>query len=139
MATARAHKRKQQHRESKNVRSNKHSVRRSIFDEIDKTKEYTIYWLCDSATTFHDYYETSKVKLRGIVDYLQKISDINDIRKTEEQNVFLVMRSASFDKYFSQLVTLNHIRLIYLYEEHDGNKNQKDRNELFVQCSKVSN
>ena len=64
MTTAHAHKGKRQHRESKTkIRSNKHSVRRSIFDELDKMKEYTIHWLCDSVTFQHDSYEASKIKL----------------------------------------------------------------------------
>jgi hypothetical protein len=138
MATAYTHKRKRQHKESKKGRSNNPSVRRSIFGEIDKTKEYAIYWLCNNSTSSSNCYEISNVKLRGIVDYLRKISDISDIRKTDDENVFLVMDFTSLEKHFVQVTSLNQIRLIYVYDEHNGNSNDKNRDELFVECPKVS-
>jgi hypothetical protein len=139
MATACAHKQKREHKKSENVRSKKHSARKSIFGEIDKTKDYTIYWLCDSTTSSLDDYEISNVKLRGIVDYLRKISDINAIREANDQNIFLIVDLASFDKHFGHLIASNEIRLIYVYEEHDNNKNEESKNEQFVECTKVSN
>jgi hypothetical protein len=138
MATARVHKEKRQHKKSKNVRSKRNSVRRSIFGEIDQTKEYIIYWLCDDVNMSMDHYEISNVKLRGIVDYLWKISDINSIRETNYQNVFLIVDFASFVKHFGQLVVFNAIRLIYIYEKHNINKSEESKNEQFIECLKVS-
>ncbi|CAF3679041.1 unnamed protein product [Rotaria socialis] len=137
MATACTHKQKRQHTKSENVRSKKHSARKSIFGEIDKTKEYTIYWFCDSTKSPLDDREIANVKLRGIVDYLQKISDINAIREVNNENIFLIVDFVSFDKHFGQLVASNEIRLIYVYEEHYNNKSEESKNEQFVGCTKV--
>jgi hypothetical protein len=126
MATIQTRKRKRK----RGIRSNKHPGHKSIFGEIDKTKEYIIYWLPDSNTLQHDGYEPSRTKLRGIVDYLQKISDINDIRKTHDQNIFLVLDSVFLAKNFAQLLNYNQIRLIYVYQENQA--------ELFTECPKVS-
>jgi hypothetical protein len=134
MATAYTEKKKRQHEETKEIRSNKHSLRRSIFGEIDKTKEYAVYWLCENTTSSSECYEISNVKLRGIVDYLRRISDINDIRKTDEENVFLVVNLTSLEKHSVQVTSLNQIRLIYVYDECNGNSSD----ELFVKYSKVS-
>ena len=116
MASVHAHKRRKQHGETRNVRFNRQSVCKSIFGEIDKTKEYTIYWLWENTASQHDWCETSKDKLRGIVDYLQKISDINAIRKAHVQNIFLVISGRSLRTYSAQLATFNQIRSIYVYE-----------------------
>lgn len=140
MATARARQGKRQHKESKKARSNKHTERRSIFGEmIDKTKEYIICWFCDDTSFQHDYCETSKFKLRGIIDYLRKISGINDIGKMDDENNFLIVDFVSFDKHFAELTTFNQIHLIYIYQGNDDNKSQKIRDELFIECPKVSN
>ena len=137
MATTHSYKRKGQHRVSKKSRSKKRVIRRSILGEIDKTKEYTIFWFCDNINFQHDDYDISNEKLRGIVDYLRKISHIDDIEKTNDQNVILVVDSATLEKHYVQWTTSAQIRLIYVYQERDNNNSQADRNELFVECLKV--
>ncbi|UJR12144.1 hypothetical protein I4U23_016321 [Adineta vaga] len=137
MATTHAYKRKEQHRGRKKSHSKKRDTRKSTFGEIEKTKEYTILWLYDNAISQQDDYDISKVKLRGIVDYLRKISYIDDIRKTKDQNIMLVLSSGTLEKHFVQLTNSVQIRLIYVYQERDDNNSQSNRNELFIECPKV--
>jgi hypothetical protein len=138
MATPRAHRKKRQHSKNKNAVSKRHSVRKSIFGEIDQTKEYTIYWLCDSVNTSSNHDEMPNTKLRGIVDYLQKISDINTIHQANDQNIFLIMDCPSLHEHFSYLVTSNKIRLIYIYEKHGDGKSERNQKDWSLQCPKVS-
>lgn len=139
MATAHSRKRQKQCRETRNVRPNKHPARKSIFGEIDKTKEYSIYWLWENTTSQCHWYETSKDKLRGIVDYLQKISDINAVKKRDDQNIFLVMNANSFRTHSAQLNALNQIRSVYLYETNSNHQNLENMNDnSFTKSSKVS-
>ena len=138
MASTHARKRQKQHGETRNVRSSKQSTRKSILGEIDKTKEYSIYWFWENTTSQHDWYKTSKDKLRGIVDYLQKISDINAIRKLDDQNIFLIMNTASFTMHSAQLSTSSQIRSIYVYETYNDNENLTDKDKLLDKKPKVS-
>ena len=138
MATAHGRKRQKQYRETRDVRSNKHAARKSVFGEIDKTKEYSIYWLWENTTSQRHWCETSKDKLRGVVDYLQKISDINAVKKRDDQNIFLIMDTISFKTHSAQFPTLNQIRSIYLYETNTNHKSLENNENSFTKSSKVS-
>jgi len=137
MATTHNYKRKRQHRERKTSRLRKRVIRKSMLGEIDKTKEYTIFWLCNNITFQHDDWNISNEKLRGIVDYLRKISYIDDRKQANDQNVILVVDSTTLEKHYVQWTSSPQIRLIYFYQERDNNNSRMNRNELFVECPKV--
>ena len=138
MSNSCAHKKKRQHSESMAARSKRHSAPKSIFGEIDQTKEYIIYWLCDSVNTSSNHSEMPNVKLRGIADYLKKISDVNTIREANDQNIFLIMDCLSLHEHFSYLITSDKIRLIYIHEDYDSGEGEKNQNDRSLQCPKVS-
>ena len=97
-------------------RPRKTSIRRSLLGQIDKTKEYAIYWLSDDPAPPENYYETLGFRLRGIIDYLHKISDADDLRKADDLNIFLVIEASCFVKHQLTLTARDNIRAIYVYD-----------------------
>lgn len=138
MATSLSRKTKRKHRVGKNVLSKKHSPRKSIFGEIDNTKEYCICWFSNNVTDPLDYYQISTTKLRGIVDYLHTVSDINDLQQIKSKTIFLIMHSDSLDKYNVCLAANDRVRSIYVYENLDSNNLQQTTMDWSVEYPKVS-
>lgn len=136
MTTASLRTAKRQYEENTDCNSKREPSRRSIFGEIDKTKEYAICWFCDSSIEVQNYRETLKTKLRGIIDFLRHISNANDIKQMRSENIFLVLNFETLVKHISQLSTFNQIRSIYVYQKCDDTI---EKAECVVDRSKACN
>ena len=118
-----------EHALSKHHSESKHDLQKSFF-AMNKITEYSVLWLDDQQNDPLNFYQISRSKLRGIIDYLQYFTATNvcvaDIQRKKDQAIFVIVISSCCLPLLDQIHALSQVHSIYVYQENTRDRPAHD-------------